>query len=251
MEYSINELSKIAKTSTRTLRYYHEIGLLEPSRINSSGYRIYGLKEVDKLQEILFYKSMGFKLEDIKNMVNSSDFNMLKILQLHKEELIKKREDIDVLIENVEKNIRYRKGEIDMSSREKFKGFKQELIKDNEDKYGGEIRDKYGDDKVDKSNKKMLGLSENEYKEFKKLEVEIIEELKKAMQDNDPTSDIAQNACKLHKKWLGYTWNFYTPEAHRNLGEMYVADERFSQYYDKNKEGMAKFLKDALDFYTK
>ena len=73
MEYSIHELSKIAKISTRTLRYYHEIDLLKPKRINSSGYRIYGEDEVDKLQQILFYKSMGFKLEDIKNIVKLPD----------------------------------------------------------------------------------------------------------------------------------------------------------------------------------
>ena len=71
MEYSINELSKIAKISTRTLRYYHEINLLEPKRINSSGYRIYGEYEIDKLQQILFYKSMGFKLEDTKSLYSS------------------------------------------------------------------------------------------------------------------------------------------------------------------------------------
>ena len=61
MEYSINELSKLAMVSKRTLRYYDEINLLNPKRINSSGYRIYGQNEIDKLQQILFYKEMGFK----------------------------------------------------------------------------------------------------------------------------------------------------------------------------------------------
>ena len=95
MEYSINELSKIAKISTRTLRYYNEIGLLNPKRINSSGYRIYGEYEVDKLQQILFYKSMGFKLENIKNIINSPSFDIMSALYSHKEELIKKRQEID------------------------------------------------------------------------------------------------------------------------------------------------------------
>ena len=91
MEYSINELSKIAKISTRTLRYYHEINLLEPKRINSSGYRIYGEYEIDKLQQILFYKSMGFKLEDIKNIINSPFFFVFAALDNHKKELLKRR----------------------------------------------------------------------------------------------------------------------------------------------------------------
>lgn len=160
MEYSINELSKIAKISTRTLRYYHEIDLLKPKRINSSGYRIYGENEVDKLQQILFYKEMGFKLDDIKNIINSPSFDVMLALDNHKKELLKKRNEINLLIENVEKTISYKKGEVKMSDKEKFEGFKKDLVKQNEEKYGKEIREEYGDKQVDESNAKMLGLNE-------------------------------------------------------------------------------------------
>ncbi len=251
LEYSINELSKIAKISTRTLRYYHEIDLLKPKRINSSGYRIYGEEEVDKLQQILFYKSMGFKLEDIKNIINSPFFDVMAALDNHKKELLKRREEIDLLIENVEKTIKYKKGEIKMSDKEKFESFKKELVNKNEKEYGKEIREKYGSDKINESNKKILGLSEEEYTEFKKLEKEIIEKLKEAVEENNPAGKKAQEACELHKRWLEYSWNFYSKEAHRNLGEMYVADERFKKYYDEHKEGMAEFLRNALNIYTK
>lgn len=251
MEYSINELSKIAKISTRTLRYYHQIDLLKPKRINSSGYRIYGENEIDKLQQILFYKAMGFKLEDIKNIVNSSSFDIMLALENHKKELLKKRSEIDLLIKNVEKTISYKKGEVKMSNKEKFEGFKNDLIKQNEQNYGKEIREKYGDEQVNQSNAKILGLSEEEFKTFKQLEIDIIEKLKQAMVEKNPSGEKAQEACELHKKWLGYSWNFYTKEAHRNLGEMYVYDERFKKYYDDNKEGMAEFFRDALIIYTK
>lgn len=251
MEYSVNELSKIAKISTRTLRYYHEIDLLKPKRISSSGYRIYGEEEVDKLQQILLYKSMGFKLEDIKNIINSSSFDIMSALYSHKDELIKRRNEIDLLIENVEKTISYKKGELEMSDKEKFEGFKNNLVKENEKTYGQEIRKKYGSKTIDDSNAKMLGLNEEEFEQFKKLEVDIIEKLKDAMEEDDPSGQKAQEACELHKEWLGYTWNFYTKEAHRSLGEMYVADERFKSYYDKNKEGMAEFFRNALNVYTK
>ncbi|MDX5641042.1 MerR family transcriptional regulator, partial [Clostridioides difficile] len=59
MEYTVQKLSKLAGISTRTLRYYDEIGLLKPLKINSSGYRIYGQNEVNKLQQILFYRELG------------------------------------------------------------------------------------------------------------------------------------------------------------------------------------------------
>lgn len=138
-----------------------------------------------------------------------------------------------------------------MSDKEKFEGFKKDLVKQNEEKYGKEIREKYGDKQVNQSNAKMLGLNEEKYKEFEQLGRDIIEKLKEAMEENDPSCEKAQEACELHKKWLGYSWNFYTKEAHRGLGQMYVADERFKKYYDDNKIGMSEFFKDALDIYTK
>jgi len=63
MEYTVKGLSKLAGVSTRTLRYYDEIGLLKPMRTNSSGYRIYGQKEIDLLQQILFYRELGVSLK--------------------------------------------------------------------------------------------------------------------------------------------------------------------------------------------
>lgn len=251
MEYSITKLSKIAKVSTRTLRYYDEINLLKPKRISSSGYRIYSENEIDQLQQILFYKEMGFKLDDIKKIITSPTFDILKALDNHKKELIAKRNQINLLIENVEKTISYRIGEIKMSNREKFEGFKTDLVNKNEGKYGKEIREKYGDEKVDVSNKKILGLSEEEYIEYEKLSQDIINTLKEAMEGDNPGGEKAQEACKLHKKWLGYTWNFYSKEAHRGLGQMYVEDERFKKYYDDNKDGMAEFFRNALNIYTK
>ncbi len=70
MEYTIKKMSEISGVSPRTLRFYDEIGLLKPARINSSGYRIYGKKEVDRLQHILFYRTLAFKLEDIQESFN-------------------------------------------------------------------------------------------------------------------------------------------------------------------------------------
>ncbi|MGO0806770.1 MerR family transcriptional regulator, partial [Clostridioides difficile] len=75
MEYTVQKLSKLAGISTRTLRYYDEIGLLKPLKINSSGYRIYGQNEVNKLQQILFYRELGINLENIKNIINSPNFD--------------------------------------------------------------------------------------------------------------------------------------------------------------------------------
>lgn len=251
MEYSIQSLSKMAGVSTRTLRYYDEIGILKPARISSSGYRIYSEKEVDLLQQILFYKELGMELKVIKEILSSPSFDVLEALYSHKEGLLKKRAQIDLLIQNVENTIDSKEGGKKMANKDKFNGFKKELIDKNEKKYGKEIREKYGDKTVDDSNKKLMNMDEEKFDEFKKLEADIIEALKLAMDTGNPRGELAMKACELHKKWLGYTWNFYSKEAHRNLGEMYVCDERFKKYYDDNREGMAEFLRDALIEFTK
>ena len=76
MKYTIKKLAELAGVSTRTLRYYDEIGLLKPCRVNSSGYRIYGQKEVDLLQQILLYRSLDMKLEDIHDIISNPNFDI-------------------------------------------------------------------------------------------------------------------------------------------------------------------------------
>ena len=139
MEYSCGKLSKISGVSARTLRYYDEIGLLKPARTASSGYRIYGQTEVDRLQQIMFYREFGFALDDIKNLLSASDFDKERAFEDHLTELNKKKERLDLLICNITKSIAAMKGEIFMSDNEKFEGFKQKLIDKNERKYGDAI----------------------------------------------------------------------------------------------------------------
>ncbi|MDF2614998.1 MAG: transcriptional regulator, MerR family protein [Clostridia bacterium] len=250
MEYTVQKLASLAGVSTRTLRYYDEIGILKPARINSSGYRIYGMTEVDRLQQILFYRELGVGLEDIKDIVTAPDFNGSKTLREHREKLLEKRAQLDLLIANVDKTIAQSEGRIKMTDKEKFEGFKQKMIDDNEKKYGKEIREKYGEDSVKKSNDKLKNMTEEEYDEVTRLADEVTQTLAEAFITGDPTSALAQKAADLHKKWLTYYWSEYSKEAHAGLAQMYVDDERFRAYYDEKQPGMAVFLRDAILFYT-
>ncbi|GKU83274.1 MerR family transcriptional regulator [Niallia sp. NCCP-28] len=250
MEYTVRSLAKLAGVSSRTLRYYDEIGILKPFRINSSGYRIYGEEEVDRLQQILFYRELGVSLEVIKSIIMSSAFNVKEALLDHRVKLLEKRTQLDALIENVEKTIARSEGRINMSNKEKFEGFKQSKIEENEKKYGKEIREKYGDETVDQANAKFRNMSEANYKKMINLEKELLDTLAEAFKTGDPASDIAQKTADLHKQWLLFSWSAYTKEAHANLAQMYVDDERFAAYYDKKQSGSAEFLRDAIYIYT-
>ncbi|ANU14869.1 Transcriptional activator tipA [Planococcus halocryophilus Or1] len=250
MEYTVQKLANLSEISTRTLRYYDEFDLLKPARKNSSGYRIYGQSELDKLQQILFYRELGLGLEQIKNIINDPEFDGSQALAEHREKLLAKRVQLDLLISNVEKTISAKEGASMMADTEKFQGFKQKLVDDNEQQYGNEIRSKYGDELVDRSNAKMLKLSEEDYQKFMSLEQQILSGLVEAMKTGAQTSETAQQIADLHRQWLSFTWPTYSKEAHRGLAEMYVADERFAAYYDKVQPGAAQFLRDAIRVYT-
>lgn len=250
MEYTVQKLGELAGISTRTLRYYDEIGILKPARINSSGYRIYGQAEVDRLQQILFYRELGVSLDSIKNIITAPSFDGANALKEHREKLLEKREQLDLLIANVDKTIAVTEGRMKMSNKEKFEGFKQKMIEDNEKKYGKEIREKYGNDTIDKSNAKLKNMTQEQYEAVTKLAEQVTETLAEAFKTGDPASDIAQKAADLHKQWLTFYWSSYSKEAHAGLAEMYVDDDRFKAYYDEKQPGTAEFLRDAIRIYT-
>ncbi|WP_028775936.1 MerR family transcriptional regulator [Shimazuella kribbensis] len=250
MEYTVQKLAQLAGVSGRTLRFYDEIGLLKPARTNSSGYRIYGQAEVDQLQQILFYRELGFPLDKIQDIIHSPLFDTTKALKEHHLLLLDKKSRLDVLIRNVEKSIASQEGRLDMSDKEKFEGFKQKLMDDNEAKYGKEVREKYGDEVVNQSNQKVKNMSQADYEEVTRLEKEVISTLLEAYKIGDSSSTIAQHSVDLHKMWLSYYWHEYSKEAHMGLAQMYVEDERFKAYYDKHQLGLAEFLRDAVKVYT-
>ena len=249
MEYSINALAKLAGISVRTLHYYDEIKLISPRRISSNGYRVYGADEVDSLQQILFYRELGLPLEEISRIMHASDYDDAAALSTHLSSLLAKRDRLDRVIANVAKTISARKGEITMSDKEKFEGFKKNLIDENEQKYGKEIRASFGDQAVDDSNAKLMGLTPDKYTELEDLSLQINQTLKQAIEQGDPDGEFAQKVSEMHAKWLCFYWKDYSKEAHRGLAQAYVDDPRFRKYYDDIAPGCAEFLRDAITTY--
>jgi len=252
MEYTVLKLGKLAGISTRALRYYDEIGLLAPMKITSSGYRVYGEKEVDALQQILYYRELDLSLTDIKAILTVPSFDRLAALDSHLAELQKRRNRLDRLIQSVEKTILHEKGKIVMSNKEKFEAFKKDLVRKNEEEYGAEVREKYGNKRVDESNAKMMNLTQEQYDDMQALAAEIISGLEQAVvQKADPTREEGLHLAKMHMDWLAFTWKEYSKEAHLGLAQMYVDDERFTAYYDSRVKGCAAFLRDAVSAFVK
>ncbi len=250
MEYTIKELAQLAGISKRTLRFYEEKGLLNPERTGTGEYRIYKEAEVDVLWQILFFREMGFSLAQIETAIKAENFDRIKAMEQQLQNLEAEKKRISQLIVTVKKTIQKEKGELQMSDKEKFEGFKKEFIKENEEKYGKEIREKYGDGTMDKSSGKMLNLSKEEYDKMQAVAAEILESLKLAVSEGKDYKEAeGKKIANLHKEWLSFTWPTYSAAAHHGLVQMYVADERFTDYYDKEQPGCAQFLKNAVEYH--
>lgn len=251
MEYTVKALAELAGVTPRTLRWYDQKGLLKPRRTTEAGYRLYGPQEVNRLQTILFYKELGLELEMIRKLLDAPGFDRAAALQSHLAELEARRQRLEALILTVEKTIDEAKGGTPMSDKEKFEAFKRRTAEANEEQYGREVREKYGQEAAEEANGKFLSMTEEEYGRWKTLEREIVSALTAAVRaGEDPAGKEGQRIAELHRRWLSYTWPQYTAQAHRGVAELYTADERFTAYYDREVPGCALFLREAIRDYT-
>lgn len=244
---SAKELSQLSDVSVRTLHHYDKIGLLTPKRNPENEYREYSQGDIDRLQQILFFKECGLPLKQISAVLESSGYESLSTLESQRDFLKLEKKRIEKMLKTIENTIMAEKGERKMSNKEKFDCFKSKTIEENEEKYGAEIRQSYGEKQVESANAKFMNLSEDEYNKMNKTGEEINRRLEEAVKAGElPSEKEGREIAALHKQWLSYTWPSYSPEAHMGLVDMYLSDERFTKYYDKNISGCAQFLRDAV-----
>ena len=236
MEYRIQQLAKLAGVSTRTLRYYDEIGLLSPSRVNESGYRYYRDAEVNLLQQILFYRERKLSLDVIAQILHQPDFNVEQALKEHLEALSAEQTRLSALIQTVQQTLAHLKGEFPMNDQQKFEAFKQETIQNAA---------------VDTAKQCFLALSEADYQAYQGVENTLFSRLEEAVRNGRaPQSEAGKEILLLHRKWLSFTWKSYSPQAHCGLAAVYQADERFRDYYDRNIPGCTEFLCAAVQHWA-
>ena len=222
MEYSIWELSRLSGVTTRALRWYDKIGLLKPGRVAENGYRWYNPAQVDRLQDILYYRTLGVELARIRECLDDPSFDRLAALRSHLSALEQERERLDGLIRSVKKTILTQERKAVMDDQEKFEALKRRAVVWHEETYGREAREKYGDTMVDAAQHAVLDLTPEQYREWSALGEEI------------------------RRRWLTLTGNAYDPDKHRGLAQLYVQDGRFTAYYDREVPGCARFLCGAV-----
>ena len=120
MAYTVKQVAKMSNVSVRTLHFYDETGLLKPAYQKENGYRYYEEPQLLALQQILFYRELGFELKQIKQILNRDDFQNLDALRSHRGILEQNLARTRTLIETIDKTIKHLKGTKKMKSEELF-----------------------------------------------------------------------------------------------------------------------------------
>lgn len=237
---TVNEVSKLAGVSIRTLRYYDKIGLLHPTGYTDAGYRLYDDTDLERLQHILLFRELEFSLKDISSIMNSPDFDRNKALTQQIELLTLKREHLDNLI-------RFAEGikQIGVTNMD-FKAFDKTKL----DEYAAKAKEEWGN---------TPEYAEYESKKRSPKEEQLMAErfmllFKEAgtIKDTDPASSEAQDLVGRIQQFI--TDNMYncTKDILKGLGKMYSAGGEFTENIDKaGGEGTAAFVDKAIQIYCK
>ncbi len=244
MKYTVHSLAQLAGISVRTLHYYDEIGLLNPSLIGENGYRYYEEKELVRLQQILFFRELEFSLDDIKRMLNRSEFNVVEALRDQKKLFKLKQARLEKLINSINVTIKR------MSTNQKINHEDlYDVFKDNDVKhYQDEVQERWGNtDAYKQSMKKVSKMNKKEMQKLKEDGKKHTQAIADAM-DKGIEDPHVQALIKKSHEGINFFYDC-SHEMFRNLGKMYVDDPRFTAYYEKFRSGLAVFMRDAIAYY--
>lgn len=235
----IKEVAQLTGVSVRTLHHYDAIDLLKPDQLTEAGYRLYSDTNLLRLQQILFFKELGFPLKEIKDILNQPDFDRQDALMLQHQMLLDKQKKLAQMIETIEKTIEAGKGERQMSKEEQFKGFD---FKHNP--YEEEARKRWGNEAVDQANQNVSKMTATDQDRFNQIFRDLAE-----VRHLDPASKQAQESIE---KWYLHLQSIatYSLEAFKGLGQMYIDDDRFRKNIDQFGDGLALFMRDAMAIYA-
>lgn len=244
--YSVKQLAQLAGVSIRTLHHYDQIGLLKPERRADSGYRYYGKPELLRLQQILFYRELKYPLKQIKEILDNPGFDLQKSLAAQRQQILQEADRLHQLLTTIDKTIVGLQNQEHMiSDEELYEGFTPE----EKDSYRGEVAERWGEDKLHEVEERLKKLGAQKWADIKDKGKAIEQLLADLMTQNQAiTSKAVQKAIDAH---YVHTCEFWTPnkEQYRGLGKMYAEDERFKAHYEQYREGLAVFIRRAIDVY--
>lgn len=243
MAYTINEIARLANVSTRTIRYYDEIGLLAPAYTGKNGYRYYDRNSLLLLQQVLFFRELEMPVKEIANILENPVFNLVETLLMHRQALQKESRRIQKLISTIDNTINMIKGDREMTDQELFVGF-------DEEKYAKEAKDRWGDtDAYKQSIQRWSSYSETQKEKIKNEGGEITTRMVGVHAECKPGDEVIQKAVGDYLAYLNKYFYTCNAEFLRRLSMMWVEDPRFAVNYERIREGGAQFVHEAVEIF--
>ncbi|WP_018628653.1 MerR family transcriptional regulator [Niabella aurantiaca] len=240
-QLSVKELARAAGVTVRTLHLYDRTGLLKPALRTEKKYRYYGKAELLRLQQILFYKELGLSLAEIAALLDAPDFDLVKALTGHKKALQQKQQQLSKMMETIDKTILNLKGKINMTHEELYAGLPREQAQ----QWRKEALEKWPD-QVKHSEKMLLKMSRAGFDILQQTFKSVNEQLA-ALKKEDPQSpqspQVQQHYDCILKFW-GKTDNIAA--AYKGLGDLYVADTRYTTVNGTADREFAAFMNAAM-----
>lgn len=246
MAYTVKQLADLAGVSVRTLHHYDTIGLLKPGYVADNGYRIYEAPELVRLQQILLYREMDLPLEDIARIIDADDFDVMDSLYDQTELLKRKRRRLDRLINTIQQTLHTMEHDQQFEDAHRFSGFSDEQIQE----FKKEVHEKYDPKLVAQSSKRVTSWSKEKMQQVQEEGMNIVKAIADA-RENGRAIDSPEVQGEI-ARYHAHMNQFYdcSLEIFAGLGEMYVQDQRFTKYYEDVQEGLAKFMRDAMQHYA-
>ena len=248
MPYTVKKLAKLSGVSPRTLRFYDEIGLLKPAYYGDNNYRYYQQEQLLVLQQILFFRELGFPLSDIQKIMGSNEFDKIEALQSHKIILNSSLEKTAILLMTIDKTIAHLKGSLLMRDIEMYEGF--DLNKQQE--YEQFMVDKgiLTQREIKESWDNVRHWKKNNWEQHNKECTDLNESLVKAInQQMKPDSKEVQELIQRHYAWVKQFWT-PTRESYIGLGKLYLEHPDFTAFYNAYHPDLTSFLAEAMEVFA-
>ena len=244
MTYTIGEVARLAGVTIRTLRHYDEIGLLRPGDRTNAGYRLYDDGDLARLQQVLFYRELGFGLEGISRVMGADEFDRRAALVAQRELLRRKARRFERMLEAVEVAITAEETGIGMNKEEMFEVFGDFDPAEYED----EVKARWGDTEAYRESAiRTKRYTKGDWLKIKQEGEPVVSGLAAALRAGTPADNpLVMDLAEAHRLQIDKWFYPCSPELHASLGEMYVADPRFTAYWDQFEVGLAAYVNDAF-----
>lgn len=244
---TVGEVSRLMGISIRTLRYYDQIGLLQPGRVDGSNYRLYGEADLRRLQQILFFRALGFPLSQIASILKNPAFDPRLAMERHRALLTLKRDALDRLIGQMDQIL---KGETDMENMDLGADLRARLEQTRR-AYAEEARERWGDtEPYAECQRKTAGYTEADWAAARAEAAEIFGAFA-ASRGTGPDAPAVQALVAAWQAHITRRYYACTKEILEQLGRMYTEDQRFRQSIDQYGEGTAQLMREAISHYCK